>query len=157
MSWSQPAHAISDQTVLRCPSPGLHHLTSITWPPSNVSKFIFEKKNEPFCYLSHPEVFFKHQSWAFPGSNPSCALWPRQPSFPIKQISKSLSISDLHSPPWAQGPELRRGENGQMEIYGDNTLTHPGQDCGLTYSSTNCNIWCGDISVESRPGNVDVD
>ena len=105
---------------------------SITWPPSHVSKFIFEKINEPFCYLSHPEVFFKHQSWAFPGSNPSCALWPRQPSLPIKQISKSLSISDLHSPPWAQGPELRRGENGQMEIYGDNTLTHPGQDCGLT-------------------------
>ena len=90
MIWARSRHLWSDCLAL-----------SITWPPSHVSKFMFEKKNEPFCYLSHPEVFFKHQSWAFPGSNPSCALWPRQPSLPIKQISKSLSlsISDLHSPP----------------------------------------------------------
>ena len=151
MIWARSRHLWSDCLAL-----------SITWPPSNVSKFIFEKKNEPFCYLSHPEVFFKHQSWAFPGSNPSCALWPRQPSLPIKQISKSLSlpISDLHSPPLSPVSSVQVCGAGKMDKWRYMETTHwhiPAKTVGWL-CSTNCNIWCGDIlSVESRPGNVDVD
>ena len=148
MIWARSRHLWSDCLAL-----------SITWPPSHVSKFMFEKKNEPFCYLSHPEVFFKHQSWAFPGSNPSCALWPRQPSLPIKQISKSLSLH-FWSPFSTLEPSVQGCGAGKMDKWRYMETTHwhiPAKTVGWL-CSTNCNIWCGDIlSVESRPGNVDVD
>ena len=141
MIWARSRHLWSDCLAL-----------SITWPPSNVSKFIFEKKNEPFCYLSHPEVFFKHQSWAFPGSNPSCALWPRQPSLPIKQISKSLSLSISTSPPLSSVQGCGAGKMDKWR-YMETTHWHiPAKTVGWL-CSTNCVIFdAGTYQLRVVPG-----
>ena len=114
MSWSSPSRHLSSETLLATTS-SISHL----WRDYKDGVF-FSKKNGPFCYLSHPEVLFKHWCSAFPGFNPSCALWPGPSSVPIKLIPSlsppltpsqssyqemSIWLSDL----WPGRTEVRAG------------------------------------------------